>query len=323
VGAKRRGGALRDAPSASRAHMNSLTVILDVGLTNGLLFAGAVVALTVAFRLLHFPDITVEGSFPLGAATYAAAAVAGAPMVAAVALAAGAGAAAGAATAVLHSRFRLNKFLAGIIVVSVTYSVMLRVMRGPNVGLLSHANPLDSARAFGVVGGMHLGMIGALALAVGAACVALVLLLVTRAGSKLRAVGSNPTYARAIGLNTSVYLAVGLAVTNALAALAGVGLAMNQGFADVSLGQGVLVLCLAAMTLGEVTLPQRLFRSYVTFIVTAGVVGSLLFQCVTVWALRAGVSATDLKLATAAVVLVLVAARLTTDRSIVAGREFE
>ncbi|HVT87689.1 MAG TPA: hypothetical protein VHD56_02470 [Tepidisphaeraceae bacterium] len=302
---------------------NTITVILDVGLINGLILAWAVVALAVAFRLLHFPDVTVEGSLPLGAATYAACTVAGMPLWIAVIVAAFAGAMAGALTALLHARFRLNKFLAGIIVVSVTYSVMLRVMGGPNIGLLSHGNPLDTARGFAFIGSMHLGLLGLLSLTVLAGCAVVVLLLVTRIGTKLRAVGSNPTYARSIGLNTSLYLIVGLAMTNSLAALSGVALAMNQGFADISLGQGVLVLCLAAMTLGEVILPKRLFDNYVVFVVVAGVVGSSLFQCVTVWALRAGISPTDLKLATAVIVLVLVAAKLTNDRSLIAGREFD
>ncbi len=240
--------------------MNGLTVILDVGLVNGLILAWAVVALAIAFRLLHFPDVTVEGSLPLGAAVYAACTIHGLPLIASVPIASAAGGAAGALTAVLHARFRLNKFLAGIIVISILYSVMLRIMGGPNIGLLSHPNPLDAACTLGVFGNFHGGLIGVLALLIVSGCIAISLLLTTRRGAKLRAVGSNPVYARSIGLNTALYLTVGLAFTNALAALAGVALAMNQGFADISLGQGVLVLCLAAMTLGEVLLPRPRLR---------------------------------------------------------------
>ena len=302
--------------------MNATVVILDVGLLNGLLLVPVVVALAVAFRLLHFPDVTVEGSFPLGAAVYAAATTAGWPLPVAVIAAVISGSAAGAVTAVLYAWFRLNRFLAGILVVSALYSVMLHVMGGPNVGLLSHPSPLDAARRWAVVGRVHLGLLGILSVALAGIGAATVWALSTRPGTRLRAVGSNPTYARSIRLNPIVYLVVGLAGTNALAAAAGVAAAMNQGFADVGLGQGVLVLSLAAMTLGEAVVPRRVFASHAMFVVVSGAIGSLLFECVTVSALRAGVPAIDLKLVTAAAVLVLVAARLTTDRSVVDDREF-
>ena len=108
--------------------MEGLLVPIDIGLSTGLIYAWAVLALAVAFRLLDFPDLTIEGSVPLGACVFASLLSSGTPKLLAVLGGVSAGAAAGAATALLHLRFRLNKFLAGILVVAICYSLSLRVM---------------------------------------------------------------------------------------------------------------------------------------------------------------------------------------------------
>ena len=122
--------------------MNWLTP-LDIGLAMGLVFAWPVLALALGLRLLSFPDLTVEGSFPLGAAVFAALLRAGAPMSLAAVAAVAAGMTAGALTGFLHARFKVNKFLAGIIVVAISYSLSLRIMDGPNVGLLRFRSIFD------------------------------------------------------------------------------------------------------------------------------------------------------------------------------------
>ena len=286
-------------------------VPLDIGLTTGLIFGGAVLALALAFRLLHFPDLTIEGSLPLGASIYAVTLKAGSPVLVAIFFACLAGSMAGGLTAFLHVRFKLNKFLAGIIVVAICYSLSLRAMGASNIGLLQSASVYDVVSGLdGLFGtSYHPGTILMLSVLTTLACLLLVVVLSSRRGIKLRAAGSNPEYARSLGINVSINLIVGLAITNALSALSGALLASFQGFADVSLGQGVLILALVAMTIGERILPDR-GLSYQTFVILAAIIGSLIYQVIVSYAVRFGLAPTDLKLATALLVLLVVALRV-------------
>lgn len=293
--------------------MGSLTP-LDIGLTMGLIFAWAVLSVALSFRLLNFPDLTAEGSVPLGAACCAVFLKAGLPPPAAAALALVAGAAAGSLTAFLHLRFRLNKFLAGIIVVAITYSLSLRVMGTSNIGLLQTPTVFDALRpldrAFG--GSVHAGQLALLALMLAAGSALLLRGLSSRWGLRLRVAGSNPVYAHSVGIAVDRHLIVGLALTNSLAALSGVLLAMHQGFADVGMGQGVLVLALASMTVGERLMPDRNLN-FVLFVLAAAVAGSAIYQLLTAYAISLGVAPTDLKMATAILVLAVAAMRRTRE----------
>jgi len=291
---------------------------LDIGLVMGLLLAWAVLGLALAFRLLDFPDLTVEGSLPLGAATFAVLHKAGVPLGVSILGALLAGGLCGALTGLIFVRFRLNKFLAGIVVVAISYSLSLRIMSASNIGLLqastvfNFVEPLD--RALG--GGIH---IGSILLLLGFAIVGSILILrglSTRSGIRLRTAGSNPDYARSLGINVSLSVIVGLAATNSLAALSGVLLAMRQGFADVGMGQGVLILALAAMTIGERLLPKK-HLPFHTFVFLAAVVGSVAYQVLVSYAVRAGLAPTDLKLATAVLVLTVVALRVSRNGDLV------
>lgn len=283
---------------------------LDIGSTMGLILAWVVLALALAFRLLNFPDLTVEGSLPLGAAVFAILVKNGMPLPMSVGAALLAGATAGGLTAFLHLRFSLNKFLAGIIVVAISYSLCLRVMGASNIGLLQSASlfdftaPLDSALGQGWHGGTILFLVTLLIIGVAL----IISSLSTLRGMRLRVAGSNPEYARSLGVNVTVNLVVGLALTNSLAALAGVLLAMHQGFVDVSMGQGVLIIALASMTLGERLLPERALPFH-TFVALAAVSGSILYQTLVSYAVRLGLSPNDLKLVTAILVLFVVALR--------------
>jgi putative ABC transport system permease protein len=282
----------------------------DIGITMGLIFAWVVLSLALAFRLLNFPDLTVEGSLPLGAAVFAVLTKTDVPLPVSMVGAVLVGAAAGGLTAFLHLRFRLNKFLAGIIVVAISYSLCLRVMGASNIGLLQSASLLDLAAPLdGALGpGLHGGTILLLAalLAVGTGLI--ISGLSTLRGMRLRVAGSNPEYARALGINVTVNLVVGLALTNGLAASAGVLLATHQGFVDVSMGQGVLIIALASMALGERLLPERALPFH-GFVALAAILGSIFYQTLVSYAVRLGLSPNDLKLVTAVLVLFVVALR--------------
>lgn len=297
----------------------SWLVPIDLGLVMGLLLAWAVLALALAYRLLDFPDLTIEGSLPLGAAVFAVLQKSGAPISFSLVFACLAGGCAGALTAVLYVRFRLNKFLAGIIVVAIAYSVSLRVMQASNIGLLQLptlfdiGEPLNRASPWG----FHFGTIAILGALIVVGAIVLLRLLSTRAGIHLRVAGSNPEYARSLGINVPANIVVGLAATNGLAAIAGALLAMHQGFADISMGQGTLILALAAMTIGERLLPETRLPYHV-FIFFAAVVGSVTYQMLVAYAVRAGLAPTDLKLATAVLVLVVVALRVSKNGDLLA-----
>lgn len=287
---------------------------LDIGLTMGLIFAWAVLSVALSFRLLNFPDLTAEGSLPLGAALCAVLLKCGLPPAAATALALLAGAGAGALTAFLHLRFRLNKFLAGIVVVAVTYSLSLRLMGTSNIGLLQSPTVFDPLRPLDGAGvaGLHAGRLLLLALIISAGAALLVAGLSSRWGLRLRVAGSNPVYARSVGIAVNGHMIVGLALTNVLAALSGALLAMHQGFADVGMGQGVLVLALASMTIGERLAPAGNL-GFVVFVTAAAVGGSAVYQLLTAYAISMGIAPTDLKMATAVLVLAVVVLRRTRD----------
>ncbi|MFC1491627.1 ABC transporter permease [Nitrospinota bacterium] len=292
---------------------------LDIGLMMGIIFAWAVLALALGFRLLNFPDLTVEGSLPLGAAVFSVMFRDGSSIPISIITALLAGALAGSLTALLHVRFRLNKFLAGIIVIAISYSLSLRVMGAANIGLLQYGSffefvePLDKMLS----GFLHLGTISFLGTVLLISMIVLFVGLSSRMGTRLRVAGSNPEYARTLGISVPLNTIFGLAVFNSLAAFSGVLLAVQQGFADISMGQGVLILALAAMAIGERLLPERRLP-YQMFVVLSASLGSILYQVVIAYAIRLGLAPTDLRLATALLVLLVVAISVSRDRDLFA-----
>lgn len=283
---------------------------VSIGLVMGLLFAWPVLGLALAFRLFAFPDLTVEGSFAMGAAVFAVATVSGASAPVAITLAATAGTLLGFATAAIHNWLHLNKFLAGIIVVAISYTLCLRVMKAPNIGLLQGGSWLDIAQS---VDALSIGLQGGTAVLLASLLLVVTLLLrlamATRWGLRLRTAGSNPDYARALGLHVGLFLMAGLGLTNALSAVGGAVLSSYQGFADVGMGQGCLVLALASMTIGERLVPER-HLAIASHVLLSAVAGSILYQIIVAGALRLGIAPSDLKLITALLVLAIVALRL-------------
>jgi putative ABC transport system permease protein len=280
----------------------------DVGLVTGLLMAFSVYGLSTALRLFNFPDLTVEGSFLLGAVGFAVGQKSGLGMSAAVLLGVSLGFLSGLLTGGLHSIFGINKFLAGIIVVSVAYTVGLRLMGASNIGLLGTPTIFDRLDEVWRVDGISLGKISFLAALYCTIGILLVTALNSHTGLKLRVAGSNPAYAKTLGISVSPCLMAGLAATNSLSALSGALLAAHQGFADIGLGQGVLIFALASMTLGEGLISDRLLP-VPAFILLAAIVGSIAYQVVVAFAVRVGLNPVDLKLVTAVLVLALIVVR--------------
>lgn len=267
----------------------------------GLVFAFVAIGVFLAFRVLDFPDLTVDGSFPLGAAVAAVLITVGInPWLAAV-VAMLAGAAAGTVTAFLNVRFRILNLLASILTMIALFSVNLRVMGKPNVALINADTMLSPFFGLGLrevyVRPLFVGVLVVIAV------IAVWRFLESDAGLAMRATGANPRMSRAQGIDTSWQVYLGLALSNALVALGGALFAQTNGFADVTSGVGTIVVGLAAVIIGE-----TLFGARGILLALIGcVVGSILYRIAIQLALSTdalGLKASDLNLVTAVLVAV-------------------
>lgn len=266
-------------------------------LETGFLFSLVALGVYISFRVLAFPDLTVDGSFPLGAAVGATAIVNGVDPFLATALAALAGAAAGLATALLSVQFRIMNLLAGILSMVALFSINLRVMGRPNLPIYGQATVFDRFGELGEFGLWNNAIVLAL-VAVGAKLL-IDWFLRTEVGLALRASGENPAMAEAQGVSNAAMVYLGMAISNALVALAGGLFAQTQGVADVSMGVGTIVTGLAALIIGEALLRRR-----TPFFGTLGcLVGAIVYRLFIAATLSLGfLQAQDLNLVTAIVV---------------------
>jgi putative ABC transport system permease protein len=284
-------------------------LLLIGAFTIGLILSLLAMGVFISFRIFDFPDITADGSITLGGAITAVLIVAHVHPLVASAAAFGAGALAGATTGVLHTRFRINGLLSGILVMTALYSVNLHIMGKSNVPLLAErtlATMAESA-ALGVLGTPMLHLSGwevsardaaVLALALVAAAstaLALYLFFRTNIGTAMQAAGDNSQMIRALGVNVDNMIVLGLALSNGLIALSGGLLTQYQGFADVQMGIGMVVWGLASIIIGEALVGVRALG----FVITGAIMGSILFRLIVAIALRGGLNPNDLKLITA------------------------
>ena len=273
----------------------SLWGALEIGLIFGLVALGVL----ISFRMLRFPDLTVDGSFPLGGATAATLISAGMDPYSSTIIATFAGAVAGMITGWLNVKLKIMDLLASILMMIALYSINLRVMGRPNVPLISEPTVFTMIQPEGVSDYIARPLI------------LLVLLIVvkfsldwffsTKTGLAMRATGSNPRMARSQGVATGTMLLVGMAISNALCALAGALFAQSQGGADISMGIGTIVIGLAAVIVGESIMPSRKLM----IVTLAVIVGAVLYRFFIALALNAdfiGLKAQDLNLVTALLV---------------------
>ena len=281
--------------------------------TVGLILALLALGVFVSFRIFAFPDITADGSLTLGAAVAATLIVRGYSPWAATAASMLAGALAGGTTGILHTQFRINGLLAGILVATALYSVNLHVMGRSNIPLLDArtvgtdlayavtkvSGPVETVRLLGrevrFGDAVNLAAVGLLVAALGWM---LRTFLRTGLGTAMRATGDNPRMIRALGVDVGRMITLGLMMSNALVALSGAILAQYQGFADIQMGIGMIVWGLASVILGQALVGS----DGLGLSICGAVLGSLLFRLMVALALRAGLDPNDLKLVTAAFV---------------------
>lgn len=268
-------------------------------LETGLAFALVALGSYLTFRVLDFPDLTVEGSFPLGAAVVARLMVAGVDAWSATAAAIIAGSIAGLATAFLNLKLRILHILAGILTAIALYSINLRIMDRPNIGLLN----IDTVYSYVEKAGIP-SFYAPLMLLAAVVVVCKLLLdwfLGTGYGLALRAAGANPRMARANGIHVDRMIVTGLAIANGLTALSGALFAMMLGAADVSMGIGVIVVALAAVIGGTALMPSQ----HIPRLTLACVLGSILYRLAIALALGSGamgLTASDVNVVTAVLV---------------------
>jgi putative tryptophan/tyrosine transport system permease protein len=269
----------------------------------GLVFALVALGVFISFRILDFPDLTVDGSFPLGAAVAATLILADWNPWAATGIAVLAGAASGIVTATLNVRFKILHLLASILTMIALFSINLRVMGRPNVAILIQDTVLTPFYGLGQQLGLPDAVVRPLfVLAVVLIVVALLArFLTSEFGLAMRATGVNARMARAQGVSTDLHIYVGMALSNALVGLAGALFAQTNGFADVTSGIGTIVIGLAAVIVGETVVRSRV----IVWMLVGCVVGSILYRIAIQVALNAdfiGLRASDLNLVTALLV---------------------
>lgn len=288
-------------------------MLLIGSLTIGLILSLLALGIYISFKVFGFADITADGSLTLGAAVAAVLILRGVNPLAAAAAGGLAGMAAGTVTGILHTRFNIHALLSGILVMTALYSVNLRIMGRSNIPLMHSPTLAQQAGDLGrrlangrenlLLGGWEVD-IGSLAALAGAALVVaavgllLFLFFHTSLGTAMRATGDNAQMMRAQGVHTGNMLVLGLAVANGLIALSGALLAQFQGFADVQMGIGMVVLGLASVIIGQALVGNSRFG----LAIVGAVMGAVLFRLLIAIALRWGLNPNDLKLMTAAFV---------------------
>jgi len=283
--------------------------------TIGLILALLALGIFISFRVFNFPDITAEGSFTFGAATGASLIVAGMNPLLASLIAFLAGMLAGAVTGIIHTRFKINPLLAGILVMTALYSVNLHVMGKSNMPLLSETTIFSWVEQFSVnisgenakmlvlgweVAVKDLWLLFFSSIAITIFCLVLWWFFKTNIGTAMRATGDNDQMIRALGVNTKTMIIVGVALSNGFIALSGAMLAQYQGFADVQMGIGMMVWGLASVIIGEAIINDNSLG----MVIFGAVIGSVLFRLLVAIALRWGLNPNDLKIITAGFVFI-------------------
>ena len=288
------------------------------GATLGIIWAIMALGLYLTYRVLNYADLTVDGSLTLGGAISAVCVASGVQPILAILIATLGGMLAGSVTGFLHTKFKIPDLLAGILTQFGLYSINLRIMGKANFGLLNQTTLFSQIKAMGVPSkwaGFLVGIVFAVVLIIVIYC-----FFGTEIGCALRATGNNPNMVRAMGSNTKIYIVLGLVVGNGLVAMAGGLLAQYQGYADINMGVGTIVIGLAAIMIGEVLYSKRTYIHRLTGVV----IGSVVYRIIIAFVLRISltanlvikITADDMKLITAIIVVIALVAPTLKDNAV-------
>lgn len=275
----------------------------------GLLWGILALGVYVTYRVLDIADLTVEGSYPLGAAVAISYIAGGGSPVVAVVLAFLAGSVAGIVTGLLHTKLKIPALLAGILTMIGLYSINLRVMGDKsNVSILR----MDTIYTF--FGNFGLGKNESILVCGLLFVVAIIIFLYwffgTEIGAAIRATGCNKQMIRAQGVDTDITIILGLLLSNGMVAMAGALLGQSQGFADAGMGTGTIVIGLASVIIGEVIFGTRNFMNWLLAVIG----GSIVYRFVIAIVLKMGMNQNDMKLLTAIIVVIALAMPLLKEK---------
>jgi len=267
-----------------------------------------VLGVYMTFRVLNYPDLTIDGTFTLGAAVAARMILAGYDPWAVLLVALLSGAGAGLVTGLLHTQLKVAPLLSGILTMIGLYSINLRILGQANLSLLRVDTIFTWAKGLTAVAPFGPALLGLLLILL--VLVLLYLFLQTELGMALRATGDNEQMVKSLGTNTGTMKLVGLAIGNGLVAFSGALVGQYQGFADVGMGIGMIVAGLASVIIGEALVgTTTLVRALL-----AAVVGSIIYRAVISLVLQLGLPPTDLKLLTSLIVVVALSLPLARER---------
>jgi len=273
--------------------LRTIPISLEHGLAYGLVALGIV----ITFRILAFPDLTVDGSFPLGAAVVSRLIIEGVSPIYGIFMAIICGFLAGCCTGFLNTKLKINSLLAGILMMTMLYSVNLRIMGRSNIQLLTVNTLLTPLENLDI--NRFIPIITFFFIVVFAIKFLTDMFLHTQIGFAMRATGDNEQMIRTLGVNTDHMTLLGLGISNAFVALSGALVAQDQGFSDVGMGIGMIVAGLASIIIGEALFGKKTVQR----MTLAAIVGSIIYKLIISLGLRLGLAPTDLKLATAVMVI--------------------
>jgi putative ABC transport system permease protein len=271
-------------------------------LLQGLCFSGIALGIYISMKIFNIPDITTDGSYALGGMVTGVMLTHTYPLYISIVVVLLAGALAGAVTGFIHTRLKINALLAGILVMTALYSVNLTIAGRSNLPLINTASVFTIINLFTDV---NLNTFFTLAVLVLLLVGLIGYLLKTDFGIAMRATGNSETMIRALGVNTDRMKIIGLALANALTALSGFLITQLQGYADINMGIGIVVIGLGSVIIGE-TLIGWLRLASVWGSLLLVLAGAVIFQLVLAVTLALGIDANLLKLVTAALVLIIV-----------------
>ena len=270
---------------------------LPGAIAQGIIWGIMAIGVYITYKVLDLADLTVDGSLATGGAVFVVLSTSGVNMYLALLVAFVSGCLAGLATGILHTAFGIPAILAGILTQLSLYSINLRIMdKNANIGI--------SFRNYNLM--ITLSNINKSLLVGSLFALAIILILYwffgTEAGSAIRATGCNAAMARANGINTNLNKIIGLVISNGIVALSGALLTQWQGFADINMGRGAIVIGLAAVIIGEVIF-GKIFRNFALRLLSA-VIGGIIYYIVMTFVIQLGLDANDLKLFSAVVVAI-------------------
>lgn len=258
-------------------------------LEQSFIFAIMVLGVYLSYKILDFPDMTVDGSFPLGGAVASAILIKGGNPILALVVATICGAIAGLITGMIHVKLKVTNLLAGIIVMTGLYSVNLRIMGKSNIPLFS-VKHLFNGNMIPIV---------TLVILLILAKITIDYLLKTKFGFALKALGDNETLVISLGIDEKKLKKYGLMIANSFVALSGAILAQYQGFADVGMGTGTIITGLASIIIGEAIFKKK---SFISMSMTV-ILGTIIYRTIIAMSLKLGMNASDLKLITSILVV--------------------